>query len=370
MIKKETLQVVKAQKLKYNADHSFLIHLGIWVAYFFYENGAILIADPQAVFLKSSALYFLLNAFIFYSNYYLISAVKMDRYRFVKRVCIFLFLGICYLCLNYLLMQFIHNIGLGSSQYITSMKLFISQRFMRFVYLMTISYTYWLVQYRLNTERNLLLIEKQRVIELERMALLEKEKLSSELNYLRMQINPHFIFNTLSFIYAEVLKYSEKAARGVILLSDIMGNVLIEPGERGEIPLSQEVTHISNLIEINQLRFSKKLFINFEMPGEDELKEFKIIPFILVNFIENAFKYANLSDNENPVEIKLSLVENQLHFYMHNKKSSHKPALKSNGIGIVNVKKRLSLVYPGDYVLDIKNEEDFFTVELNLKLKC
>jgi two-component system LytT family sensor kinase len=354
----------------YKMAYRVCIHSVIWVAFFVYENGAILIMAPENLYLKSSALYFLLNAVLFYSNYYLLSVINMDRYKYLKRTLIFLVLCICYLLVNHMLMQYMHAIGMGSYLYIPDTKKFIGTRIIRFMYLITASYTYWLVENKIAAERNLFIIEKQRVIELERITLLEKEKLTSELNYLRLQINPHFIFNTLSFIYAEVLRYSEKAARGVILLSDIMGNVLIEPTERGEIPLSQEITHISNIIEINQLRFNKKLFINYDAPVAGDVDDLKIIPFILVNFVENVFKYANLSDAGNPVDIKLSLSGNQLHFYIHNKKNARKPVSKSTGIGITNVQKRLSLVYPGDYDLNIENQDDFFTVNLNLTLKC
>jgi two-component system LytT family sensor kinase len=370
MIKEKILSGLKFQKNGYRKAPSFYIHLVIWIAYFLYENGNILLLYPQSFFLKSSALYFSLNAIFFYANYYLVSAVKIDGYRHIKRIGIFILLSITYLCLTYMMMLFIHKIGMGTTLYISSVKDFIILRLLRFLYLITISYTYWLVQYKIGAERSMFQMENKRVMELERMTLLEKEKLYAELNYLRLQINPHFIFNTLSFIYTEVLKYSEKASRGIILLSDIMGNVLISPGEKGEITLGQEVTHIRNLIEIHQLRFDQKLFINFESPDPAELEDVKIIPFILVTFMENVFKYGSLADSDNPVEIRLSLAGPQLYFQLKNKKNNHPSFSKSNGIGIANVKKRLSLVYPGDYLLDIVDDEAYYTVKLNLKLKC
>ena len=155
-----------------------------------------------------------------------------------------------------------------------------------------------------------------------------------------------------------------------MLLADIMGIVLIDPGENGDIPLNQEITHISNLIEIHQLRFSERLFINLTAPEADSTSNLKIIPFILVTFVENAFKHGNLLDKDHPLKINIELVQNSLRFYIINKKSKRKSIIKSNGIGIANIKKRLSLTYPGNYLLDILDDDEFYTVKLNMELNA
>jgi LytS/YehU family sensor histidine kinase len=265
-------------------------------------------------------------------------------------------------------MEYIHYVNLANIWHTNSIKEFVTIRLFRYVYIVSASFTYWLFSYKINTERDLLKLEKKRVEELESKALLEKEKLRAELNYLRLQLNPHFVFNTLSFIYTEVIKHSEKASKSVMLLSDIMRNAFKDPDPEGMIPLADEIQQIQNLIEIHQLRYDKRLHINLEIPDTDNLKNVKIIPFLLITFVENAFKHGTFLDKNHPFHIKIAIQDNTIVFYMKNKKKENKTNIMSNKVGLTNVTKRLNIAYQEQHSLNITDEEMFYTVTLKIKL--
>ena len=116
--------------------------------------------------------------FFFYLNYFLISRIEIIKYRYVVRAIILLLLLLGYLVTDHVLMMYFHDHNIDANQYIPELKSFVTLRTIRFLYLMSISYTYWLVEYRIKTERDLVIIEKKRVIELEKMSVLEKEKVT------------------------------------------------------------------------------------------------------------------------------------------------------------------------------------------------
>ena len=341
-------------------------HTYVWIIYFFYENGITLAIYPNTFSLSSSALYYILNIIIFYSFYSIITHNHNVRYRYLKLLIYITLLTVAYLCASWLLMKYLSYVNLPNQWITNSIKEFLVWRSFRYFYIVVVSYTYWLVNYRINAERDLVKLEKKRVVELERTALLEKEKLRSELNYLRLQLNPHFVFNTLSFIYTEVIKHSEKASKSVMLLSDIMRNAFKDPDPEGMIPLADEIQQIENLIEIHQLRYSKRMYINMETPDAENLKNVKIIPFILITFVENAFKYGTFLDPKHPFQIKIAVEDNSILFYMKNKKKETKTNIESNGVGLANVTKRLKLAYPEQHILDITDEALFYTIDLKI----
>jgi LytS/YehU family sensor histidine kinase len=132
----------------------------------------------------------------------------------------------------------------------------------------------------------------------------------------------------------------------------------------GKAPLKDEIEHVRNVIKINQLRFSNKLNVVFEVEGV--VNGATIIPFVLITLVENAFKHGDLKSMEHPIEIRLKIENNQMYFFCRNHKKSG-PKELSTGIGLDNIKKRLELAYGQDYNLNIKDEADFYTTELIIK---
>lgn len=194
---------------------------------------------------------------------------------------------------------------------------------------------------------------------------LEYEKSQANFNFLKAQINPHFLHNTLNFLYAKSLPYSEELSEGILTLSDIMRYALNEGNTKnGKVPLNDELEHLGNVIKINQLRFSNELQVIFEVEGNTA--NVQIIPFVLITLVENAFKHGDLISHGHPLTIRLKMHDHQLSFFCSNKK---KVGLKelSTGIGLDNIKKRLELTYGADFSLDISDEPEFYTTRLNIQ---
>ena len=191
---------------------------------------------------------------------------------------------------------------------------------------------------------------------------LEVQNLQANYNFLKAQINPHFLHNTLNFFYAKSLPYSEELSDGILTLSEIMRYALSkENAIDGKILLKDEIEHLRNVIKINQLRFSNKLNVIFEVHGN--VGEAMIIPFVLITIVENAFKHGELKNVNQPIDIQLAVVDEKLTFFCKNKKKTG-PKELSTGIGLDNTKKRLDMVYGSKYSINIVDETDFYTTEL------
>lgn len=206
--------------------------------------------------------------------------------------------------------------------------------------------------------------QKQRKILEAQKLQLEVEKSEANLNFLKAQINPHFLHNTLNFLYAKSLPYSPELSEGILTLSDIMRYALSEGNAReGKAPLKDEIEHVRNVIKINQLRFSNKLNVNFDVSGV--VDGAMIIPFVLITIVENAFKHGDLKKQEYPIDIKLNINKNKLYFYCRDKKKTG-PKEVSTGIGLENIRKRLDLAYGENYKFFVKDDAEFYTTELTI----
>ncbi|HEX8378072.1 MAG TPA: histidine kinase [Pedobacter sp.] len=193
---------------------------------------------------------------------------------------------------------------------------------------------------------------------------LENEKLVAELAFLRSQVNPHFLFNSLNNIYSLAYQKSDRAPEAIMKLSEIMRYMLQESNEP-KVKLAREIRYLENYIELQRLRFKGQAYINVEMSGD--YNEQSIAPLILISFIENAFKHGAVSDSQNPIKINLEVNNHDLHFSIWNKKTSLNKD-ESSGIGLNNVKRRLDLLYSGKYQLNIEDRDDTYYCTLSLTL--
>lgn len=200
---------------------------------------------------------------------------------------------------------------------------------------------------------------------------LEKEKLKSELESLRSQINPHFLFNALNTIYGMARRTDEETAGAIIKLSDILRHGLYECDDN-EIELEKEVLFIRQYIEFAKLRLYDKDKIRLQVEGD--IGRQKIAPLLLMPFIENAIKHG-MGDNstEPDIDVNITLSQNTLYFKCTNSnlgKPKRREFLSSTGgIGLRNVRRRLQLLYAGRHSLDVKDDAGAFSIELNLQLR-
>ena len=194
---------------------------------------------------------------------------------------------------------------------------------------------------------------------------LEKEQAITELAYLKSQINPHFLFNTLNDIYALTYRQAKEAPEAVLKLSALLRYMLRESNER-YAPLEKEIDYIKNVIELYEIGQKGTAFINLEINGL--IKQQEIAPLILINFVENAFKHGVADDPSNPINISISAQHDSLSFKITNKKNDDYKD-KTGGIGLSNVQRRLTLLYPGRHTLLVIDENDIFTVDLTILWK-
>lgn len=201
---------------------------------------------------------------------------------------------------------------------------------------------------------------------------LETEKLSTELKFLKDQINPHFLFNSLNNIYVQTRTRPKQASESILLLSDLLRYQLYDCA-REEVKLKNEVLYLQNFLELEKLRRSNSR-IEYKLEGEP--KDMKIAPFIFIPFVENAVKHGATKENEFYIEIEFKIEPSgQIYFRIVNAKNKqaikHAPQpdkKRDGGIGLKNVKRRLELIYPDKHNLDITNNEMDYTVELTLNL--
>lgn len=198
----------------------------------------------------------------------------------------------------------------------------------------------------------------------ERESFLQKEKLAGELKFLKTQVNPHFLFNTLNNIYSLAYRQDPNAAPMVATLSKIMRYHLYD-GSRERVSLHKEAEMLQDYIALQRLKYGDALHVDFYTEGIGPHHE--IAPLILINFIENSFKHGDAASNPGAfVSVTLTVEEGQLHFLIEN--SFQPSGEKDEGFGLKNAERLLDLAYPGKHVVEVNKAEGIFSVNLRIEL--
>ncbi|MCZ2102465.1 MAG: histidine kinase [Chitinophagales bacterium] len=198
---------------------------------------------------------------------------------------------------------------------------------------------------------------------------LENQTLQSELRFLKSQINPHFLFNTLNSLYALTLKKSDLAPEIVLKLSEMMRYMLYDCNEKA-VDLSKEITYMQNYLELEKLRHGDKVNIHLDIQGDADKN--KIAPLLLIPFLENAFKHG-IKDATSPgfVNMDIQILDRQLMMKIENSRLPSIPKSidkRTGGIGLINVKRRMDILYPNHHSLNIQETPNTYLVELHLNL--
>jgi len=196
---------------------------------------------------------------------------------------------------------------------------------------------------------------------------IQKEQKITELNFLKSQINPHFLFNTLNNLYSLSLKESKKTPEALLQLSNILSYTLYE-GTEDKIAIEKEIQHLNDYIELERLRFGNRLNIEIEITGN--LKYVMITPLILIPIVENAFKHCSLNERGNvDIQIRIAVNQKTLHISTINSvgKSNGNKGVK-NGIGVQNIAKRLKIPYPDKHTFTLEERTRKFYVDLIIQL--
>ena len=191
---------------------------------------------------------------------------------------------------------------------------------------------------------------------------MEKEKIATELSFLKSQVNPHFLFNTLNGIYSLANKKSDKTGGAIVKLSELMRHMLYE-SEKEMVALDKEIDYLQNYIELQKLRLSKDSDVSFSVEGDTIGKT--IEPMLIIPFIENAFKHGVDSEGAD-IDVSIRVTNTELNLKVKNRISKSQRKDESSGIGLVNIKKQLENRYPGKHHLGINQKGDTFNVDLRL----
>ena len=197
---------------------------------------------------------------------------------------------------------------------------------------------------------------------------LQKENAESQLQLLKAQVHPHFLFNTLNNIYSYTQNTSPVASQLVTRLSDLLRFVLYET-RQPLVPLAKELKLIQDYIDLEKIRYGNKLELNIQLP--EKTNDLYIAPLLLLPLIENCFKHGTSNVLDQPwISLHIDIFDNQMQMKLLNGKTNEvRESLNSTGIGIQNVRKRLELLYPGKHDFSITNDEEVFIVNLKIELE-
>jgi len=202
---------------------------------------------------------------------------------------------------------------------------------------------------------------KRNLHKIRKTAELERSVIELEYAFLRNQFNPHFLFNTLSYIYSKALPLSEDMADAVIRLAWMMRYSLKKGGSDHKVYLAEELEYVDHFIELQKLRRNGDTYIDFQQKGNNP--NIRIAPLVIASLVENAFKHGKLNDPKFPLQIIVEVHSEKIEIFVNNKKSLIQGYV-SHGIGNQNLKRRLELVYPGMHQLKIDNGIQFYSCHL------
>ncbi len=185
-----------------------------------------------------------------------------------------------------------------------------------------------------------------------------------ELNYLKMQIHPHFLFNTLNTLYGFALKKSENTPEMILKLSNLLDYLLYQ-SDKPLVSLEDEINHIEDYVALEKMRFSDVLDISLQFKNTKDTVH--IAPMLLIPFVENSFKHGQIVDQKLSIYIYLECTENEIYFSIKNSVHTYNRS-DNKGIGLRNIKKRLLLVYKDNHNLKISRNDHWHQVELRLKM--
>lgn len=218
-----------------------------------------------------------------------------------------------------------------------------------FIMIIALSIASKMIRFWINTER--------------RVAQIEADKVLAELAFLKAQVHPHFLFNTLNNIYTLAVTHHEKTAESILRLSQMMRYFMEEPQQKF-VSLKQEADCINDYIALQRLRWGKNCTLHVHMENIDDRNQ--IAPLLLMGFIENTFKYGVSKQYPSYIKIELMVSGERIRFYSENSIHPHIAGSNDTGIGLSNTKKRLEQLYPNGYILEINQCDQRFKVELLL----
>jgi len=348
---------MKLAKFKFHKIE-WAFHVIFWLIYYFIFYTALIIGFPKDkvsyMFLEEIA-YTSSELYVVYSILFIIIPL-LSSSKIKKPIAILLSVSSIFIfaLFRYLFIIFGSNTNFDIIYEVTSSILI----YIRFG---AIVIAYWAGKSRIIIEKEKDKIEKEKLQ-------LEKSKLQTELAHLKSQFSPHLLYNTLNFFYGRVYKLDEALADNLAKLSDIL-RYSLEGEPDSLIDLDEEVKYLQNFIDLHKLRFGDNFFINLSISGN--LTGKKILPLVLISFIENAIKHGEYTSAEHPIEVVLRVANNEILFSVRNLKKINRLAnirFISTGLGLENIRKRIKLIYGNLQELTISEDDSFYTTILKIEI--
>lgn len=317
-----------------------LIHLGLWILFSLLV--ALQLSQDDSNWFPLTIGFVLTCLYVFYSHFFLLTryAGKRKRGAYFRWLAVIIFTGPFLFLLTHDNKQDNWDPFLG---YYT-------------MALVTIVPVFLFLSWLARVTENLVLntIRKEQ---------LEKQAVQAELHYLKSQINPHFLFNTLNNIHTLVYKQAPAAPEAVLRLASLMRYMIYE-SNAPTVPLSREIKYLQDYVGLQQLRYKKSPVVDLVLEGDTA--SCHIAPLLYIHLLENAYKHSPARLEPGAIQVRVTIQENRLIFRLRNpvNKSPSHTLEEPGGIGLPNVRKRLTLLYPGQHSLEIHNSGEIFTVTL------
>jgi len=331
----------------------YKLHLFIWGIYIIYEVFILGLVSKSFRPTGAYIIIYVSNITVFYAHAFFLNRLLSNKNLKLKpiRISLLIILTICgYTLFNYYSgLAFIKLGFIRISGPISFTREFILTCTYRSLYYIGFAtgYVYLIKSFR--DQKKVEALERQNLVtQIEKQAL-ENDLVQSQNNYLRSQINPHFLFNTLNFIYNDARKKAPMAADAIMNLSEMMRYALKRPEASEMVPLSEEIEQIEHLINLHKLRTANTINLELEVTGD--MFGLRFPPLILLTLVENIFKHGNISHSTQQAIIKITYEGDKLNISTINMINDNKgKQTESHHVGIDNVGKRLSSFYGNDYI--------------------
>ncbi|MBO9672767.1 MAG: sensor histidine kinase [Sphingobacteriaceae bacterium] len=331
----------------------YKLHLFVWSIYIIYE---VFILGLFSKSFKPPGIYLLIyvtNITIFYTHAFLLKKLltkKDQSFQLIKIFLLIIFMLLSYIIISYALVLIFGKIGLIESETWDSLGLnFVLSCIYRSLLFIGFATGYVYIIKSFQDQKKVEALERQNLVnQIEKQAL-ENDLVQSQNDYLRSQINPHFLFNTLNFIYNDARKKAPMAADAIMNLSEMMRYALKRPEASEMVPLGEEIEQIEHLINLHKLRTANTINLELEVTGD--MFGLRFPPLILLTLVENMFKHGNVSHSTQQALIKIAYHKDKLNISTTNMINDNKgKQTESHHVGIENIAKRLSSFYGNDYV--------------------
>ncbi|MBZ4188964.1 sensor histidine kinase [Niabella beijingensis] len=345
-------------------------HFLAWLLYTIFLHIAAMLTKPD-ISIINTLLYLLPFCFTFYISIYVLGINKKKgvAWTIASFFIVFIFMAsLGYFYVYFILPEF--GIVVYTSK---QFKPFIQEAVLGYVRFFSFAMLYFYIRESIRKEKNLRLLQQeksQRELENERLKQQElkaqQEKLQYEYAFLRSQINPHFLHNTLNTFFSQAMQYSPEFADNILKLASIMRySMEALEFDSGKVSVQKELTHLQNLIDIHNLRFGERKMIVYEIEGN--INGHMVPPLSFITIVENAFKYGDLTDPNCPMTIKVGLTPGEVSFYCSNKIKKSSVQISSSNIGISNLSKRLDVAFSNRYKMNAEKKGEMYFFYLTIK---